>query len=290
MRNAQGLYTQVFDRRRLALPLLFPSIGGLYYLFAFDAPARLIAINAGALALALAWIMLGRLPTDRKVRLGIAAVAALALFLPLLIGPEVGGVRRWLPAGPVSLHSGALLLPLITVLAAREERLGPAIMALAGAALALQPDAAALAALATASAVLAWLHRSIAFAAVAAASAALAIITFGAGTLEPQLFTESVLPHVAERSLFKTACLAILLFVVPLWHLVIDPQTQRGEGFALAALLVAFGAMAVIAPFPYPLIGYGASPILGFGLALGAAARREHLKVGECVEPIDRTH
>ena len=29
---------------------------------------------------------------------------------------------------------------------------------------------------------------------------------------------------------------AALLFAVPLWHLVIDPQTQRAEGFALAAL------------------------------------------------------
>ena len=39
-----------------------------------------------------------------------------------------------------------------------------------------------------------------------------------------------------------------------------------------AALLIAFGVMTVIAPFPFPLIGYGASPILGFGLALGAVA------------------
>lgn len=283
------MYAQVFDRRRLALPLLFPSIGGLYYLFAFDAPARLLAVNAGALAVALAWIMLGRLPTDRRVRLGIAAAAALALFLPLVIGPEVGGVQRWLPAGPVSLHSAALLLPLITVLAAREDKFGPAIMALAGAALALQPDAAALAGLAAASAVLAWLQRSIAFAVVAAAGVALAIITYNAGTLEPQLFTENVLPHVAERSWFKAACLAILLFVVPLWHLVIDPQTLRSEGYALAALLTAFGGMAMLAPFPYPLIGYGASSILGFGLALGAASRANQIGIRHHLEILDRT-
>ena len=283
------MYARVYDRRRLTLPLLFPSIGGLYYLLAFDAPARLLAVNAGALAAALAWVVLGRLPTDRKLRLGIAAAAALVLFLPLLIGPEVGGVRRWLPAGPVILHSGALLLPLITVLAAREEKLGPAIMALAGAALALQPDAAALAALAAASAVLAWLHRGIAFAAVAAAGAVLAVVTFNAGTLEPQLFTENVLPHVAERSWFKAGCLAILLFAVPLWHLLIDPQMQRTEGYGLAALLVTLGVMAILAPFPYPLIGYGASPILGFGLALGAAARREQLRVGEVLELMERT-
>ncbi len=282
------MYARVFDRRRLALPLLFPCVGGLYYLFALDAPLRLLLINAGALAAALVWILLGRLPKDHKVRLAIAAAAALALFLPLVIGPEVGGVRRWLPAGPVSLHSGALLLPLITVLAARERTIGAGLLALAGAALTLQSDAAALAALAAASAVLAWLHRGLAYAAVAAAGAAMTVVTFGDGALEPQVFTENVLPHMAELSLFKAACLAILLFVVPLWHLVIDPQTQRTEGYALAALLVTLGVMAVIAPFPYPLIGYGASPILGFGLALGAAARRVQPKAGEFLELMER--
>lgn len=48
---------------------------------------------------------------------------------------------------------------------------------------------------------------------------------------------------------------AALLFVVPLWHLVIDPQTQRAEGYALAALLLGLGAMTTSAAFPYPLIG-----------------------------------
>ena len=63
MRIARGLYNRVFDRKRLALPLVFPCWGGLYYLWAYDAPARLIAVNAGALALALVWVLLGRLPT-----------------------------------------------------------------------------------------------------------------------------------------------------------------------------------------------------------------------------------
>jgi cell division protein FtsW (lipid II flippase) len=287
--STKGLYAQFFDRRRLTLPLLFPCVGGIYYLWSFDAPARLLAVNAGAVVLALVWIMFGRLPTSRTTRLAMAGAAALALFLPLLIGQEVGGVQRWLPAGPVSLHSAALLLPLITVLAAREERLGPAILALAGAALAMQPDAAALIALAAASAVLAWLHRSVAFATVTAAGAALGVLTFAAGTLEPQIYTENVLAHVAERSVFKAILLAILLFVVPLWHWVIDPQVQRSEGYALAALLTAFGVMAMIAPFPFPLIGYGASPILGFGLALGAAARRDQLRAGEFLDLMDRT-
>lgn len=275
------MYAHVFDRRLLILQLLAPCAGGLAYLYAYDAPARLLLINAGALAAALVWIVLGRLPAGRTARLAIAAAAALALFLPLLLGPEVGGVRRWLPAGPVSLHSAALLLPLITVLAAREARFGSLILALAAVALALQPDAAGLFGLAAASAVLAWLHRRSAYAILATAGLALAVLTFRDGTLEPQVFTEHVLVRVADRSLLQAAALAVLLFVVPLWHLVIGQQTRHAEGYALAALLVGLGLLATIAPFPFPLIGYGASPILGFGLALGASAREYGCKAGE---------
>lgn len=262
------------DRWRLTLPLALPSLGGLAYLAAYDAPARLLVINAGALGLALVWVVLGRLPASRTIRLLIAGAAALALFLPLLTGPEVGGVTRWFPAGPVALHAGALLLPLLTVLAARERRAGPALLALACAALALQPDAAMLTGLGAASAILAWLQRSAAFGLVAAAGLGLAAVTFGAGTLEPQVFTEYVLAQVAEQSLAQATALALLLFAAPVWYLVVDPQMDRAEGYTLAALLLGLSVMASLAPFPYPLIGYGASPILGFGLALGAGLRK----------------
>ena len=260
------------DRWRLTLPLALPVLGGLAYLAAFDAPARLIAVNAGALCAGLVWAMWARLPASSTTRLALAGLAALALTLPVTLGPEVGGVSRWLPAGPVMLHSGPLLLPLIVALVAREEhRIGAALLALAGAALVLQPDAAALAALGCSGAVLAALSRSLAYAAVSIAGLAFAAATFGAGTLEPQLYTEGVLAHVAGRSLWQAGVLTVLLFGAPLWLLVLaGPQRVRRQAAPLAALLATLGAMAVIAPFPFPLIGYGAAPILGVALALGA--------------------
>lgn len=258
--------TQASGRWRLTLALALPSLGGLIYLHAFGAPARLIAVNGLALAAALTWIMFGRLVPSSRGRLAIAGVAALMLLLPPLLGPEAGGVRRWLVAGPVLLHSGALLLPLIATIAAREPRHGPVAMATAGAALALQPDAAALAGLAAASLVLATVHRNLAFAGVAAGGVALALLTFDAGMLEPQVFTEGVLAQVAATSWIAAAALGAALFLAPL---ILPPI--RDEMRPVMALLVALGAMAVIGPFPFPLIGYGAAPILGFGLALGAS-------------------
>ncbi|WP_301751245.1 hypothetical protein [uncultured Erythrobacter sp.] len=260
---------RAFDRWRLTLPLLLPSLGGLAYLYAFEAPTRLIAVNVGALALAVVWVLFGRLPGGITKHLVLAGLAALALTLPVLIGPEVGGVSRWLPAGPVQIHSGALLLPLITVQAAREPKVGTILLALAGAALLLQPDAASLLALGLASIALAAVSRSIIYAVVGLAALGFAAATFGAGTLEPQMFTEGVLAQVWQSAPLLALALGGLLFIVPAWLLMRNPDIPRAEGAALAALLCGLGIAAVLAPFPYPLIGYGAAPILGFGLALG---------------------
>jgi hypothetical protein len=203
-----------------------------------------------------------------EARLGSAASIALLLFLPLLVGPEVGGVSRWLRAGPVLFHSGALLLPLVVVLATRETRFGPVLLALAATALALQPDAAMLAALAAAAAVAAVMRRSAGFALVTAAAATLALLTFGSDTLDPQVFTEGVLVQVWERAPLAALALSALLFLAAPLLLLRTPGLARTEALALGALLVTLGAMACLAPFPFPLIGYGASPILGLGLAL----------------------
>jgi len=264
-------------RGRLALALLVPALAGLAYLAAFGAPLRLIAVNAGALAAGALWAAWGRLPSGPEARLGLAAAAAGLLFLPLLTGPVAGGVARWLPAGPVMLHSGGLLLPLIVVLAARARPLaGAAVLALAAAALALQPDAGALAGLAGGTGVLAAARRSIAIAGVAAAAALLAGLTFGAGTLAPQLYTEGVLAQVWSVAPAAALALAAALFIAaPALLLGLAPGARRTQGAALAALLAGFGAMAAIAPFPFPLIGYGAAPILGMGLALGAFGAAE---------------
>lgn len=265
------------QRWQRALPLAVPALGGLAYLAAFGAPARLVAVNAGALVLAIAWVLWGLMPSQPRARLGLALVLAALLFLPLLLGPEVGGVSRWLPAGPVLVHSGALLLPLVIVLAAGAGQFGPALLALATVALALQPDAAMLAALATASAVLAVLHRSVGFALVAASGAALAALALGRGTLEPQIFTEGVLAQVWQSAPAAALALGALLFVAAPWLLARDPHLARAVGLALAAMLVTLGAMAMLASFPFPLIGYGASPILGLALALSAAGKSQHM-------------
>jgi len=272
------------DRWQRALPLAVPALGGLAYLAAFGAPMRLVAVNAGALVVGVLWAGLlrvrgGRLPSRPEARLGLAALGAGLLFLPVLIGPEVGEVSRWLRAGPVLLHAGALLLPLVVVLAAQIGRAGPALLGAATFALAMQPDAAMLAALAAASVMLAAMQRKVGFALVALVAAGLALLTFGRGTLEPQLYTEAVLAQVWHSAPLAALVLGALLFLAAPALLLRAPEIPRPEALALTALLVTAGVMACIAPFPFPLIGYGASPILGFALALSATGTARRARI-----------
>ncbi|MFN4019453.1 MAG: hypothetical protein ACK4IC_02930 [Erythrobacter sp.] len=120
---------------------------GLAYLYAFDAPARLIAVDAGALTVALVWVLFGPLPQGRKACLALAG--------------------------------GAALVELAAV-----------------------------------SAVLTFLQRGIGFAIVTVGAAVLSVMTYGAGTLEPQVFTENVLPQVATRSALLAAALALERFPI----------------------------------------------------------------------------
>lgn len=259
----------------LLIPVLVPTLAGLAYLHGFGAPGRLIAVNTAALVAALVCILAVRGPLRPALRLALAGAATLGLFLPLVLGPEVNGVARWLAVGPLRLYTGALLLPLIVVLAAREARLGLAVLAAAGAGLALQPDASGLAGLGAASAVLGWHRRCVVHAIIAAAALALAVLTIDAGGLEPQRYTEAVWAHVAARSAWLAGALGLALLAARLTLLAIGARETVTERTALAALLTGMAAMAMIAPFPFPLIGYGASPILGLGFAL-AALGAEH--------------
>ena len=70
-------------------------------------------------------------------------VALLALlFVPLLTGPSLSGVARWLPLGPLIVHSGMFAVPALAVLAAQDRDYGAPILLTALLAAFLQPDAA----------------------------------------------------------------------------------------------------------------------------------------------------
>lgn len=255
-----------------AAGLVLPVLLGMIWLATSGAPLGWIATNGAALILGLAFAI--RLPTPRQTKgtLLLAAALVALLFAVALAGKPVDGVRRWFSLGPVSLHAGYLLLPLLAALAGRLESVrAVALLLLAMLASLLQPDLAITAALGAGLAALAITRKD------GAAYAGLALAIVGSvaalGTADPLATVRWVEGVQQEAWRMHPAAGAILAFVTLTPLLVL--HRHGPESLPLAMFMTAAGMMAFAGPYPSILIGYGAAPILGFGLALAALRHRD---------------
>jgi hypothetical protein len=242
-------------------------LAGIGWMGAGGAPLAWLAVNGAALVLALALALLLPIPQDEARVTLLAAILVAALVATAFTGTAVDGVRRWVSLGPVTLHVGYLVLPLLAALTPRlSSGRAVALLVLALLATLLQPDRATSIALAATLAALAYLRGDRAtFVGLIVAIAGCAAALTNPDTLAPVRFVERV--QQDAWAVEPLAGLALTLAsLAPLLVL-------RGNGMAtlpLAAFMVAAGAMAFAGPYPSILIGYGVAPILGFGLALAA--------------------
>ena len=258
--------------RSAMLALALPVLGGIGALWLMGAPSSFLSVNAGALTLGLAIIGVSpHLDASRTQRFAVAALLVL-LVLPLLTGPYVNGIARWLPLGPFTLHAGMLGIPLLAVLAARDEDYSAPILLAGVLAAAFQPDAASGLALTFAAMGLYNAKRDWKDGVVAGTGFFATLVMWARGALPAQPFVERVLVDVAVvQPLAALALLACLIasFLLIL-HALPAPLAQR---HALAGTLFGFSIAAVLSNYPSALIGYGAAPILGFAVALSQIER-----------------
>lgn len=261
--------------------LALPVVSGLAYLWHFGAPQMYPAVNAGALVMGGLAILLAPAPPDGNARLIVLAVLLALLFVPLLTGPQLNHVARWVPLGPFTVHVGALVVPSLVVLAAMEERDAPFILAVALFAVSLQPDMATGAALMLAAVGLCvgtpdW--KLVIFAIVAFV---VSLVMAVQGELPAQPFVEHVLTSIAMES--PLAALGLFAAQLGCFLLILYALPDAGQGRrALAGSFFGFAVAAIFSNYPSVLIGYGAAPILGYGLALGllaGAAKRPAIRV-----------
>ena len=252
------------------LPALFalalPTLTGLAYMALYGAPGVYLIVNGGALVLAALIVLIG-LPEFGERARRIAGLVLLVLFaLPLLTGPSVNGIERWLPLGPFILHAGMLTIPALAVLAAREAVLGPLALAAAILIALIQPDFASAFALTGGAVGLYQVRSDWRTGLVIILGFFVAIFAALRGELPPAPFVERVLQDATIASPAMAALLVLSLLGSVLLMLFGTglPRTAR---YPLGMSLFGFLVAALISNYPTPLAGYGAAAIIGFALA-----------------------
>lgn len=271
-----------------AIGVLPALLLGLFVMIAHGAPPALPATNvaAGVLALLVVIVAGKRLATLVADRPIVVAAAVLSLEACTLLAAGIDGVHRWVSLGGVRLHPAAIGDPLLllssVVLWLRRRCWAATSCVAAGLALhVLQPDAGQATALATGALALALVpaatlaERLALLAAVAAGSV---LAWSRPDPLLPVDMVETIVQRAFELHVGVGALAVAALASLPASALVpavrgtrvADPR--RAASVALAAYLSASIVVAVFGEFPTPVLGFGASPILGAALGLGVLA------------------
>lgn len=189
--------------------------------------------------------------------------------------------ERWIFLGPLSLYVAPVFLPAFLIACSTclyrpggSARIALIAMVAASVLLALQPDGSQAFALMIGAAV------AIASARERSPLTVLALILAALATvwaftrpdpLEPIPYVEGVFEHALGYSFF--AGLAVIASAVALIVSLHLSSTKETRGLsAVAAYYAVLYACSVAGLTPAPLIGYGAGPWLGLGLAVGAAS------------------
>ena len=252
------------------LALAVPVLAGIVWMGWAGSPEKYRIVNAAALAAATLWIVFSPVPARPFHWRVLAIVAVFALCLPFLTGPGVNGVVRWISFGPVGLNSGMIAVPTLAIAAVHDREWGAWLLGAALLPLTAQPDAGAGLAVTFAAVGIHDRTKDWRYGIVCIAGFFLTISMGLRGELPPQVFVERVISDAAGASFVWALALFGALaagFFTMLKGLRADPSTS----YALAGALFGFAIMALVSHYPYPFIGYGAAPILGFGLALGLA-------------------
>ncbi|EKE80647.1 hypothetical protein A10D4_11831 [Idiomarina xiamenensis 10-D-4] len=220
----------------------------------------------------------------------IVILTLIGLATPLLA--DSAEPKRWMSIGSLRLYVAPLLLPsFIAACAMFSDKNGKrqmlSLTAVLGAALllTLQPDASQVLALLVAAMVIAVQCRLgvIRLAIVALPAICLALWAFSLpDPLAPVPHVEEVFALALGHSLWTGIAIIVcaIVLIVGLWMLSVNGPHWLS---AIAAYYAVLFLCSTVGITPAPLIGYGAGPILGFGLMLGL------LQLLERPKPLNKT-
>ena len=251
---------------------------GIAYLLAAGAPLRLPLINLAALGIGLVLLVITRLVGGfgERARGPLGLAAALALLATALFGMEVESASRWVSLAGLAVQPSLLLVPpLLLAHAFRPaSRISSLAVALAALASALQPDRSIATIIAAATLLLAWRTRSRLGALLASWCVGAAAVAWASPDQLPAvafvdeiLWTGFALHPLAGLALWTGSALLLLPALL---------LERRGERTAALVFVAVWGGAilaAALGNYPTPLVGYGASAILGYLLTALAVGR-----------------
>lgn len=194
----------------------------------------------------------------------------LLILAAALMGPEAGGVKRWITLGPLSVHAAMLTLPLLMVILA-ESKAPWVPLVITGVILCLQPDLSQLAALTAAALPLLWrLRKQRMFSGVTLVLMAALLLKccFMPTCLEPAAHSEGILRLLGSISpvLWIAGLISLLLIPAGLLY-----RFKKEEKLSLMCLAIYYAVTILFSlggNYPVPLMGFGLSPVVGFWLAM----------------------
>ncbi|NBW09491.1 MAG: FtsW/RodA/SpoVE family cell cycle protein [Caulobacteraceae bacterium] len=196
------------------------------------------------------------------------------------LGDAGPGVHRWIAAGPIVLQPASIVLPFV-VLALAVARTNWWAGALTGAfalVLAIQPDAASATALLLALVALAVVRGRAAAPDVTALLMALAAAVWSWTRLDPLpavAHVERVVPEAFAANPAVGMAAGLLLILLPLPFVVrAFAGGERAVAAGLAGLWIGLVAGNLFGNYPAPVVGYGASLVVGWLASLGLVLSR----------------
>lgn len=250
---------------------------GLIAMSVAGAPTSLVVLQgvAGLVGLGLGALIAARSPDPRGRGARVAVGLALAALAATLFFPGTDGVHRWIALGPIQFLPSAVALPVVVWFAAARPTgwAGPAVVILAAALCAAQPDTQAVGALFAAVAALVLLGRwHPSWLLALAACLVGGVVAAFAPSLEPVAYVEQVVPLAFEAGPVFGFVAAAGLIGVPATMLLASGGRFGPMTAAMAALWLIFCAASLSGTLPTPVIGFGLSWVLGFGISLGLVA------------------
>ncbi|NKB15702.1 MAG: hypothetical protein HC774_00300 [Sphingomonadales bacterium] len=255
---------------------------GLGYLWAAGATLHALIVNFVAMLLGIACLAMVKL-TQSFWQHSVMATAVLAalLIITTLTGITVEGATRWVYVGPFSLQPSLILLPAMLLAFGRTVTpLTTVCVISATIAVASQPDRA-MAAVALAGLLAIGLTQPNRFTllALSAAAVALAYTSIVPENLPAVAHVDGVL--FSALAVHPLAAIAVwlgsLLLIVPALVGEVSHRSAQPSHLAFGAIWAVTVLAAALGNYPTPVVGYGASAIIGYFLSIAALPREQAL-------------